>query len=154
MERLTHVTMGNVSYVQGSAKRRGIGCVNSLPGSAWLQLSKQLCLFADLCSGRRVLSVRQRGEVHDSWKSHEQASSVGTEGQSGTKPRSISSCNSLHVATWTDKFQRRPGMLHLPRLECQKTTNEEVAWHKRILHLKLASSLRFDIYLKTKIQAN
>ena len=23
-------------YIQGSAKRRGLGCVNSLPGSAWL----------------------------------------------------------------------------------------------------------------------
>ena len=23
-------------HVQGSAKRRGLGCVNSLPGSAWL----------------------------------------------------------------------------------------------------------------------
>ena len=24
------------SSIQGSAKRRGLGCVNSLPGSAWL----------------------------------------------------------------------------------------------------------------------
>ena len=27
--------------IEGSAKRQGLGCVNSLPGSAWLQLSKQ-----------------------------------------------------------------------------------------------------------------
>ena len=34
--------------IQGSAKRRGLGCVNSLPGSAWLLLSKQPRFFADL----------------------------------------------------------------------------------------------------------
>ena len=30
--------IGNKKWngVQGSAKRRGLGCVNSLPGSAWL----------------------------------------------------------------------------------------------------------------------
>ena len=38
------------TVVQGSAKRRGLGCVNSLPGSAWLQLSRQPRLFADLCT--------------------------------------------------------------------------------------------------------
>ena len=26
----------NILSLQGSAKRRGLGCVNSLPGSAWL----------------------------------------------------------------------------------------------------------------------
>ena len=36
--------------LQGSAKRRGLGCVNSVPGSAWLWLSKQPRLFADLCN--------------------------------------------------------------------------------------------------------
>ena len=36
--------------VQGSAKRRGLGCVNYHPGSAWVYLSKQPRLFADLCS--------------------------------------------------------------------------------------------------------
>ena len=28
--------VGREEAIQGSAKRRGIGCVNSLPGSAWL----------------------------------------------------------------------------------------------------------------------
>ena len=41
---------GNMIHVQGSAKRCFLGCVNSLPGCAWLQLSKQPRLFADLCS--------------------------------------------------------------------------------------------------------
>ena len=36
-------------HLQGSAKRWGLACVNSLPGSAWLQLGKQPRLFADLC---------------------------------------------------------------------------------------------------------
>ena len=36
--------------VQASAERQGLGCVNSLPGSAWLLLSKQPRLFADLCT--------------------------------------------------------------------------------------------------------
>ena len=38
-----------IMAIQGSAKRRGLRCVNSLPGSAWLKLSKQPRLFADLC---------------------------------------------------------------------------------------------------------
>ena len=37
-------------YLQGPAKRWGLGCVNSLTGSAWLKLSKQPHLFADLCA--------------------------------------------------------------------------------------------------------
>ena len=36
--------------IQGSAKRQGLGCVNSLPGSARLEPSKQPRLFADLCN--------------------------------------------------------------------------------------------------------
>ena len=36
--------------LQDSAKRWFLGCVNSLPGSAWLWLSKQLRLFADPCT--------------------------------------------------------------------------------------------------------
>ena len=28
--------VGVLENIQGSAKRRGLGCVNSLPGSAWL----------------------------------------------------------------------------------------------------------------------
>ena len=41
--------------LQGSSKRRGLGCVNSHPGSAWLQLSKQPRLFSNLC-----ISFRKR----------------------------------------------------------------------------------------------
>ena len=32
----SEVSTQMVTYVQGSAKRRELGCVNSLPGSAWL----------------------------------------------------------------------------------------------------------------------
>ena len=52
---------GSSDQLQGSAKRCFLGCVSPLPGSAWLQLSKQPRLFADLCrngedSERRSLS--------------------------------------------------------------------------------------------------
>ena len=56
VERVKLICISSLRYegimeVQGSAKRRGLGCVNSLPGSAWLQLTKQPCLFAYLCTG-------------------------------------------------------------------------------------------------------
>ena len=50
-------------HLQGSAKRCFLGCVNSLPGSAWLQLSKQPGLFADLC--RPCICTKITEVMHD-----------------------------------------------------------------------------------------